>query len=364
MDKTLSLWPIDIWIPKQLILPECKPVYLLIHTTPSETKTELLFWNTLRDTLKSKIKVRYFEDSYKAGPIILFPNTLYEYSSRGMLRNVLNYSQELTRSGRKVILFANEYTARPGEIVFSGSTYRSKYEKSISTPYWLYDLGKQVSPLEKPVTPTLGFVGNTTYSGLLSSLSMALPIPEKAIFWLAGNLKFNRSTSLRVRQPLARLVRKTVLDKIKDSEVLKTDFIERDKVFFNLTSLEKERYRQEFISNIERNPYHLCVRGDDNGSYRLYEVMSAGRIPIIIDTKVALPKLESLKWEEFSIIVSPEEICKLGSVINLFHKSLSKDGFKEVCLKSRMAYEQLLPHNFLIKALNDLSEELVKFETP
>ena len=92
--------------------------------------------------------------------------------------------------------------------------------------------------------------------------------------------------------------------------------------------------------------------------------MSAGRIPVIIDTKMTLPELDGFgKWEEFSIIVPFSDLHRIEDYILNFHNRLSDEDFRQACIKSRAAFEYLLPHNFffqdrLLSKLSAISQRL------
>lgn len=74
-----------------------------------------------------------------------------------------------------------------------------------------------------------------------------------------------------------------------------------------LDIVEKQRFggseleMSEFTSHMERNTYIVCPRGTENYSYRIYETLSRGRIPIIIDTDIVLPK--EINWDYLSVRV-------------------------------------------------------------
>ena len=53
--------------------------------------------------------------------------------------------------------------------------------------------------------------------------------------------------------------------------------------------------KQIFIKNMEENLFNFCTRGAGNFSYRFYETLMMGRIPIFIDTECELPFEEQLK---------------------------------------------------------------------
>jgi hypothetical protein len=84
--------------------------------------------------------------------------------------------------------------------------------------------------------------------------------------------------------------------------------------------------------------------------------MSAGRIPVFIDTNRPLPELRGMKWEDFCVIVPFSEVHRVGDYIQAFHDKLSDDDFAEACRKSRAAFEQLLPHNFVLTMLEIIAK--------
>jgi hypothetical protein len=351
--------PLEVWVKEDFILPEFRPAPLLMHTTPPDTDPELLFWNLLREKLKGIVHVHKFNDLEDAGSIVVTPNNIGNYIlSKRKWSSVYNFNQNALASGRTVISFTGvlEYKPQQGEIVFAVSTYRCKTEKSIATPSWLYDIGAKVSPIQKPSIPSVGFVGNTRYPGKVNSILNYLPIPDYTVRWLACSLVFNRNLDLRMRRIIAEQVRRKVITETQRASNLKTSLIERKGDYFILPDEVKKRQKAEYIQNIQDNAYILVVRGDDNSSYRLWEVMSAGRIPIIIDTNQQFPNLGDLKWEDFSIIVPYSELYRLGEIVQEFHDSMSDEEFRQACIKSRAAFEYLLPHNFILEALkNNLS---------
>lgn len=351
--------PLEIWVKEDLFLPKISLIPLLMHTTSLDTKTDPVFgnslpesWNLLRESLKGMVTVRQFKKLTDAGCLVVTPHTLQDYLKTGLFNSACQLYRKAVASGRTPIIFPGgiEYRAKPGEFVFATSVYRdSSTATEISTPAWLYDLGAKVSPIPKPSFPTVGFVGATQYPGRLNQLLENMPKSDIILRSLAGNALFNRTAYLGARLPVARAFRKHTLKETLKSPELKTDFLERNTNYFIQSQEYKKRAKDEYIENIEKNAYTLCLRGSENFSYRLYEVMSAGRIPIIIDTNMRLPELESLNWEDFSVIVPYAEVGKIGKIVAAFHDRLSDDDFAEVCRKSRAAFEELLPHNFILK---------------
>jgi len=360
MTQEESIWseqhPLEVWVKEDFILPEFRPVPLLMHSTPPDTDPELFFWNLLREKLRGIVHIHKFNDLKDAGSIVVTPISILDYIiSTSKWSSVYNFNRNALASGRTVISFTagGEYNPQQGEIVFAASTYRCKTEKAVATPLWLYDIGTRVKPIQKPSVPTVSFVGNTGYPGKVNSVLRYLPIPDSTVAWMASSLFVNRNLALRMRRVIAARVRQKVINETRNALNLKTSFIERKGDYFILPEEVKKRQRAEYIQKLQDNAYRLVMRGDDNGNFQTWETMSAGRIPIIIDTNQQFPDLGDLRWEDFSVIVPYSEVYRIGEIVQKFHDSMSDEEFRQACMKSRAAFEYLLPHNFILRTLND-----------
>jgi hypothetical protein len=60
-----------------------------------------------------------------------------------------------------------------------------------------------------------------------------------------------------------------------------------------------------------RSTFSLCPRGYGATSYRLYESMQLGSIPVYVSDNHLLPWNDELDWEKFCVIVKPNEIDSL-----------------------------------------------------
>jgi hypothetical protein len=100
--------------------------------------------------------------------------------------------------------------------------------------------------------------------------------------------------------------------------------------------------RKVYADNMINHPYTLTIRGAGNFSYRLYEVMSCGRIPILVNTDCLLPFPEWIPWKEISIWVEEESLSDLAETIIAFHQSLSPDAFIALQDRNRAIYEEWL----------------------
>lgn len=58
----------------------------------------------------------------------------------------------------------------------------------------------------------------------------------------------------------------------------------------------------------QRSIFSLCPRGYGATSYRLYEAMQLGSIPVYVSDKHLLPWSDEIDWSEFCVIVTPDDI--------------------------------------------------------
>ena len=92
------------------------------------------------------------------------------------------------------------------------------------------------------------------------------------------------------------------------------DFIIRS-TFYHNTGQVNINTRREYCANITNNLYTLCVRGAGNFSYRFYEALCMGRIPILINTDTSLPFEKTIDWSKYIIKINESELEQLPSLI-------------------------------------------------
>ena len=100
-------------------------------------------------------------------------------------------------------------------------------------------------------------------------------------------------------------VRYKCIQQLENNTNLKTDFIIRNAFWGG--DPHNPTLRHEYIENINNSDMVLCCRGAGNFSYRLYETLSCGKIPVIVDTDISLPCADKVKWDKL-IITTPETI--------------------------------------------------------
>jgi hypothetical protein len=82
-------------------------------------------------------------------------------------------------------------------------------------------------------------------------------------------------------------------------------------VFLNATewSPEVPNDRVDLFKKVtQRSIFSLCPRGYGATSYRLYEAMQLGAVPVYVSDRHLLPWSDEIDWSEFCIVVDPDNI--------------------------------------------------------
>jgi hypothetical protein len=89
----------------------------------------------------------------------------------------------------------------------------------------------------------------------------------------------------------------------------------------------------EYVDFLRRTRFVICPRGYGVGSARLFEVMQAGRVPIIISDGYVLPG--GIDWENCSIRIPEGEIGRIREVVKT-----SMDRWPSMAANARIAWEK------------------------
>jgi hypothetical protein len=92
---------------------------------------------------------------------------------------------------------------------------------------------------------------------------------------------------------------------LSNSPLVTCNFKTRDYFSGSSTSapVPVSQLQQEMADLIQESDYALDVRGFANASTRLFEILSLGRIPVILDTERILPFSDFIDYKKFALIV-------------------------------------------------------------
>lgn len=108
----------------------------------------------------------------------------------------------------------------------------------------------------------------------------------------------------------------------------------------NITSMNSSISKENlelFEKLIKESYFSICPRGYGPTSFRLYESIQMGTVPIYISDKFFLPYIEFLDWSEFAILLKSRKISSLPRKLNNLIESGEyfrlKDGLDKVSEK-------------------------------
>lgn len=91
----------------------------------------------------------------------------------------------------------------------------------------------------------------------------------------------------------------------------KTNFIVNEKVW---SKLNNKYYQNNYFHNLRDNMFIFCNRGAGNYSYRFYEILMMGRIPILIDTDCVFPFNENYDLKNHCVYIKEKDIRKMYQI--------------------------------------------------
>lgn len=273
-------------------------------------------------------------------PIMHCDAVLFPCGLRSRFTNPVDWNRDLSNAlelasmakmyGKRMLIFFNndsdEDIPVSNAIIFRTSFYRSKRkENEFSLPAWAVDFKDKYSHFcfsdrEKRQIPTVGYAGYIDYR---------------------NSFEYFKFITRRLRHPgdhrVGSLLRGCAIRRMLKSPKINTNFIIRNRC---LTGISDVSTREEYVKCIIDSDYSLVVRGGGNFSYRLYEVLSCGRIPIFIDTDCVLPFDDIIDWKKICVWVDKKSVNEIDTIVSDFHTLLSNDSFLQMQKQARFIYEE------------------------
>jgi hypothetical protein len=219
--------------------------------------------------------------------------------------NIGKYIFEARRQNKKILAFFNDDYDKPSCLdervkLYRTSLLKSKQRKNeFAMPAWSQDFN-DIAPFtarNKDSKPTVGFCGFFSNS-----------------------------------------LRRECIELLNKNNSIKTNFIIRDSFWGGQP--HNKTLRGEYINNIINSDFILCVRGAGNFSYRLYEALSCGRIPIFVNTDCVLPCEDKINWRDLCVFI--DDINTINIKINEFWQKISISEYVNKQQEARNIYESYL----------------------
>ena len=93
---------------------------------------------------------------------------------------------------------------------------------------------------------------------------------------------------------------------------------------------------KEFIYTTQRSIFSLCPRGYGKQSFRFYEVMQLGSIPVFIYNPEWFPFKKYIDWSEFAVCIHEDEIPNLKSKL----ESYSEKDIENMLKRGKEVYNE------------------------
>lgn len=238
-------------------------------------------------------------------------------------------------AGKRLLLSAYQDDNSPirvgGAVVLRPGAYKSKLAPNeVIMPPYIEDIGKihGILPLGKGDTPAVGFVGKAGFGGMRERVRYAL-----------------RNFILRHGAEREGLYfRRRALEVLKSDSRIQLSAIVRSSFSANRKTVEipPEVARREYVDNIKNNLFILAPRGDGNFSFRFFEALSAGRIPVLVETDNALPLEDRIKYDEFIVRCPSRSMSELPERIYRFWADRSDSELRDAQRKAREVFERYL----------------------
>lgn len=91
-----------------------------------------------------------------------------------------------------------------------------------------------------------------------------------------------------------------------------------------------------FKNVLEQSRFTLCPRGYGATSYRMYEAIQVGSIPVYISDKFVFAWEDELDWSEFCVIVPESKITEIDSML----KEMSETQVRKMQERLKVVYDQ------------------------
>lgn len=216
--------------------------------------------------------------------------------------------------------------------------YRFLSERGrIQIPFFVDDLlerckeGELVLRKKGIEMPSVGFAGwaKLTTNQFVRTIIKELPLRLRGVF----DSRYRACTKgVLWRQKAIRLLERSPL----------VNFHFRARSTFSGTSKtavgNMKTLQEQMVDTITQSDYALDVRGDANNSARLFEILSLGRIPVIVDTERNFPFSDKIDYSSFALIIDFRDIKRMPELISEFHENISPERFVQMQKNARDAF--------------------------
>ncbi len=281
-----------------------------------------------------------FEQAFKnagfAVDCVRVPNFWISDLDRSRLRNIRRIIGQKKSEGQFVIFSpqSTELFLDEPDLILAYSGYRSWFDpKRMRVIPHLWTPTKPPKSKERIVwtkKPALrvGFMGRVYTNSKIANLISKLPSGLKQKMLEGKYLQHPYGLAILNEAGLS-LTSLNLFSRLETIKLLAALHVNYQTV--ELEIVEKDGFSgadqelTEYENHLDRNTYILCPRGSENYSFRIYEAVNRGRVPVIIDTDMVLPG--EIDWESVSLRVPYRSLSSIYDIIVRDFESRSTDEF-------------------------------------
>lgn len=169
---------------------------------------------------------------------------------------------------------------------------------------------------------------------------------EKPIVGFCGSIKKNLGK------------RMSSIEAIQKNKNIETNFILRNAFWGGKP--QDSTLKEEFKDNIRNSHCNLSNRGRGNFSMRFYQVLSMGRIPVLLDSDMLFPFEEEIHWEDYCVKASHE--LALSNAISKWWQSKTEEEIIQVQKNCYALFQSYFTEqNFADKASKIIQNRIEKY---
>jgi Exostosin family len=341
-------------------LPPSLPHFVMLYPFWGKIYEDSTNPNSGRYDHYTNIGTQWFQmTSLEAADIALLPFDWAEASKQPEIAQALaeKMAQVSATQGKPLVIFCLDDSTSPiaiqNSLVFRTSLLRSICPPNeFVIPAWSEDFVErycqgEVKLRPKGTEPVVAYCGYDSLCDPKSKLKTRLRMKLGATPTMFKVL--SKAGIHLVKHPLPWLygsrVRAQALYILSRTPGIQCNFIIRNSLHHS-SSLSISP-RQQFVENMIGSDYVLCTRGGGNFSYRFYETLSCGRIPLFVNTDCSLPFEQHIDWKKYCVWVEEADLPHLGEIIREFHAHLSPKEFQDMQLACRQLWlDWLSPQGF------------------
>jgi Exostosin family len=123
--------------------------------------------------------------------------------------------------------------------------------------------------------------------------------------------------------------------------------------FFASPSEDIERQKQHYADVIARSKFVLCPPGAGPASFRIFETMAAGRVPVILSDSWEAP--QGPDWKNCALFINEKQVDGLAGILEK-----REEHFQEMALAARREWEQWFAPDVLFHRMTEGIGDIVK----